>query len=95
MNGALLARLAAGSVTMTPSTPSACVRQLKAKTTQRLVFEPLKAISLTLVIAITGNAVIACIVKALIGLRPTPEAEMEGLDLSDHGEEGNILEAKS
>ena len=32
--------------------------------------------------------------KAVLGLRPTPEGEIEGLDLSDHGEEGYILEAK-
>ena len=28
------------------------------------------------------------------GLRPEPEAEIQGLDLSDHGEEGYILETK-
>ena len=33
--------------------------------------------------------------KAVLGLRPTIEAEQEGLDLSDHGEEGYIYEAKS
>jgi Amt family ammonium transporter len=63
--------------------------------TQGLVFEQIKAIGLTLVIAIVGTVVIAYIVKAALGLRPTPEAEEEGLDLSDHGEEGYILEAKS
>jgi Amt family ammonium transporter len=39
--------------------------------------------------------IIAFIVKALVGLRPTVEAEQEGLDLSDHGEEGYIYESKS
>ena len=63
--------------------------------TQRLVFEQLKAIGVTLVIAIVGTIIIAYIVKAVLGLRPTTEAEQEGLDLSDHGEEGYILEAKS
>src|SRR4051812_9567698 len=57
---------------------------------QKLVFEQLKAIGLTLAIAIIGTTVIAFIVKAVIGLRPTVEAEQEGLDLSDHGEEGYI-----
>ena len=28
------------------------------------------------------------VVKMLIGLRPTAEAENAGLDISDHGEEG-------
>jgi Amt family ammonium transporter len=55
---------------------------------QPLVFEQLKAIGLTLVIAIVGTAVIASIIKFTIGLRPTGEDETQGLDLSDHGEEG-------
>ncbi len=62
---------------------------------QPLLFEQVKAIAVTLVIAIVGTVIIAFIVKALLGLRPTPEAEEEGLDLSDHGEEGYIMEAKS
>jgi Amt family ammonium transporter len=55
---------------------------------QPLVFEQLKAIGLTLLLAVIGTAVIACIVKFTIGLRPTEEDETQGLDLSDHGEEG-------
>ena len=32
------------------------------------------------------------LVKAIVGgLRPTPEAEQQGLDITDHGEEGYIL----
>jgi len=61
--------------------------------TQRLVFEQIKAIGLTLVLAVVGTTVIAYIVKAVIGLRPTPEIETSGLDLSEHGEEGYHLEA--
>src|SRR4051812_3930335 len=60
-----------------------------------LWLEQLKAIGLTLVLAIVGTVVIAYLVKFTIGLRPTPEGEQEGLDLTDHGEEGYILEAKS
>ena len=41
--------------------------------------------------ALIGLAIIAFIVKVTIGLRPTPESETQGLDLSDHGEEGYIL----
>ncbi len=63
--------------------------------TQPLVLEQLKAIGVTLAIAIVGTTLIAFVVKAVLGLRPTPEAEEEGLDLADHGEEGYILEAKS
>jgi Amt family ammonium transporter len=56
--------------------------------TQRLVFEQIKAIGLTLVLAIVGTVIIAYIVKAVVGLRPTPEVETAGLDLAEHGEEG-------
>jgi Amt family ammonium transporter len=55
---------------------------------QPLVFEQIKAIGMTLVLAIVGTTVIAYIVKAVVGLRPTPEVETAGLDLSEHGEEG-------
>jgi len=55
---------------------------------QPLVFEQLKAIGLTLVLAIAGTTVIAYIVKALVGLRPSEEVETAGLDLAEHGEEG-------
>jgi Amt family ammonium transporter len=50
--------------------------------------EQLKAIGLTLVLAIVGTAVIAFIVKAVVGLRPDAEAEETGLDSTDHGEAG-------
>jgi Amt family ammonium transporter len=62
--------------------------------TQKLVIEQLKAMAVTIALAIVGTVVIAYIVKAVIGLRPTMEAEQEGLDLADHGEEGYILETK-
>jgi Amt family ammonium transporter len=53
-----------------------------------LWIEQLKAIGVTLVLAVVGTAVIAFIVKALIGLRPSEEVETVGLDLAEHGEEG-------
>lgn len=53
-----------------------------------LWMEQAKAIGVTLVLAIVGTVVIAYIVKATIGLRPTEEVETIGLDLAEHGEEG-------
>jgi Amt family ammonium transporter len=53
-----------------------------------LWLEQLKAIGLTLVWSIGGTFVLAQIVKVVIGLRPTPEAEEQGLDETDHGEVG-------
>ena len=55
---------------------------------QPLVFEQLKAIVITIVLAVVGTAILAFIVKLLIGLRPTEEVEMTGLDESEHGEPG-------
>jgi len=51
----------------------------------------LKAVGITLVLSIVGTLIIAYIVKAVVGLRPTPEAEQQGLDITDHSEEGYIL----
>ena len=50
--------------------------------------EQLKAIGVTLVLACVGTAIIAYIVKAVVGLRPSEEVETAGLDLTEHGEEG-------
>jgi Amt family ammonium transporter len=55
-----------------------------------LWLEQVKAIALTLVLSVLATVVIAYIVKAVIGLRPTPEAESQGLDITDHQEEGYI-----
>ena len=53
-----------------------------------LWLEQLKAIGVTLSLAIVGTIIIAYIVKAVIGLRPDEEVETMGLDLTEHGEEG-------
>jgi Amt family ammonium transporter len=50
--------------------------------------QQLKAIGLTLAMAIIGTTVIAYVVNAILGLRVTPEIETAGLDLAEHGEEG-------
>ncbi len=53
-----------------------------------LWLEQVKAIGFTICLAVAGTAIIAFIVKALVGLRPSEEVETIGLDLSEHGEEG-------
>lgn len=57
---------------------------------QPLAFEQLKAMGVTLAMAITGTIVIAFGVKALIGLRPSAEEEVQGLDIAEYGEEGYV-----
>ncbi len=55
---------------------------------QPLVFQQLKAILLTLALAVVATTIIAYIVKAAVGLRVSPEVEHSGLDLALHDEEG-------
>jgi len=55
-----------------------------------LVVEQLKAVALTIVWSVVATAIIAYIVKALIGLRPSAEVERQGLDVNEHGEEGYV-----
>jgi Amt family ammonium transporter len=43
-------------------------------------------------LAIVGTLIILKIVDAVVGVRVSKEAETEGLDLSQHGEEGYIFE---
>ncbi len=50
--------------------------------------EQLKAIVVTLCLAVVGTAIIAYLVRVMVGLRVTPEIEVSGLDLAEHGEEG-------
>jgi Amt family ammonium transporter len=56
-----------------------------------LLMEQLKAVGLTIVWSVVATAVIAFIVKAIVGLRATPEVEESGLDLPEHGEAGYEL----
>jgi Amt family ammonium transporter len=53
-----------------------------------LWLEQVKAIGLTMAIAIIGTTILAYIVKALVGLRPANDDELQGLDFTDHGEAG-------
>jgi ammonium transporter, Amt family len=56
-----------------------------------LWLEQLKAIVITIALALIGTCVIALVVRAAIGLRITPEIERQGLDINLHGEEGYIV----
>jgi Amt family ammonium transporter len=44
------------------------------------------------VLAVVGTLVILKVVDLAVGLRVAPEQEIQGLDLSQHGEEGYNLE---
>jgi Amt family ammonium transporter len=55
---------------------------------QPLLWEQIKAIAFTLVLAVVGSLLIAYLVRAVMGLRVAPEVEHSGLDFAEHGEEG-------
>ncbi|HZF01631.1 MAG TPA: ammonium transporter [Methylomirabilota bacterium] len=55
---------------------------------QPLVWEQLKAVGVTLALVIPGTIILAYITKMLVGLRPSEEVEIAGLDVAEHGEEG-------
>jgi ammonium transporter, Amt family len=60
---------------------------LKGIVGHTLWLEQLKAIGLTLCLAIIGTSILALGLKALLGLRVHEEVERVGLDLAEHGEE--------
>jgi ammonium transporter, Amt family len=56
-----------------------------------LWLEQLKAIVLTIFLAVVASAIIGVVVKSFIGLRIAPEVERQGLDINEHGEEGYMV----
>jgi len=77
-----------------PGAPNPAMQNglIAAITSHSLVVAQAKAVCITLALAVIGTTIIAFVVKLIIGLRPTPEAEQQGLDITDHNEEGYILE---
>src|SRR6266700_395586 len=55
-----------------------------------LWLEQLKAIGITIALAMTGTELIGFLVRATLELRIAPEIERQGLDINLHGEEGYI-----
>ncbi|MCD6023755.1 MAG: ammonia channel protein [Fibrobacteria bacterium] len=53
-----------------------------------LWIEQIKAIVFTIVLSVVATVIIAYVVKLIVGLRPTKDEEVEGLDTTDHGEAG-------
>src|SRR5205814_5826697 len=72
----------------TPEVNSNLSTNLAALVGKTLWIEQLKAIGVTLALSVVGTTVIALVLKAVLGLRPSVEAEESGLDDSDHGEAG-------
>ena len=63
---------------------------LKDELLASLFRSQLSEILVTLILSTVATAVIALVLRMLIGLRPSPDVETAGLDLSEHGEEAYI-----
>jgi Amt family ammonium transporter len=72
----------------TPSMNANLNTNLSGIVGKTLWLEQLKAMGLTIAMAIVGTVILAYVVKALFGLRPDKEDEEVGLDSTDHGEAG-------
>jgi len=59
----------------------------------RQLLNQIVGVSIAWSLSIVGTLIILFVVDKLIGLRVSEEAEREGLDLSQHGEEGYVLES--
>ena len=90
--GAFLTGLLATAAVNSNLIGSAASQNGLAKIVGHLLWlEQLKAIAITIALALIGTSVIALVVRATIGLRITPEIERQGLDINLHGEEGYIV----
>ena len=63
---------------------------LKDELLARLFLSQIAGVLVTLILSTVATAVIALVLRMLIGLRPSPDVETAGLDLSEHGEEAYI-----
>jgi Amt family ammonium transporter len=72
----------------TPTVNSNLSTNLKNIVGSTLWIEQIKAIGITLALAVVGTTIIAYIVKAVVGLRVSEDVEFAGLDIAEHGEEG-------
>ena len=61
---------------------------LKDVVGKTLWLHQLAAMGVTITVSIVATVVIAYVLKFTIGLRPTEDVEVAGLDLAEHGEEG-------
>jgi Amt family ammonium transporter len=92
--GGTLGALLTGFLASAAANPNLTGDPAKANGLAKLVTDgglwvtQLKAIGITLCLAIVGTTIIAYLVRAIVGLRVAPEVEVSGLDLVEHGEEG-------
>ena len=91
--GGTLGAFMTGVLANTISNPNLATQVTKDNGLQALVGNGLwmtqcKAILITLILAVVGSVILGAIVNAIVGLRASPEVEEQGLDITEHGEEG-------
>ncbi len=82
--------LATATVNGNLSGPAATQNGLAGILSHALWLEQLKAIAITIFLAVVASSIIGLIVKTVLGLRIAAEIERQGLDINEHGEEGYI-----
>ncbi len=89
--GALLTGfLATATVNANLIGPAAAQNGLAKIVGHTLWLEQLKAMGITIALAMIGTAVIGLLVRGMLGLRVSPEIERQGIDINVRGEEGYI-----
>jgi Amt family ammonium transporter len=63
---------------------------LTDKLLSTLFVSQVEAVLVTIILSVVGSAIIALVLRALLGLRTDPEIETSGLDIAEHGEEAYI-----
>jgi ammonium transporter, Amt family len=92
--GGTLGALLTGLLASASANPNLVGDAAKANGLARLVthgglwIEQLKAIGITLALAVVATTALGFALKATLGLRVSAEVEVSGLDLAEHGEEG-------
>jgi Amt family ammonium transporter len=89
--GGTLGALLTGFLATAGANPN-LLTNLKDIVGHTLWLHQLAAMAVTLIMAVAGTVIIAFVVRATIGLRPTPDIERQGLDINEHGEEGYIID---
>lgn len=89
--GGTLGALLTGLLATTEANANLAIN-LKEIVGRTLWLHQLAAMGITLALALIGTVAIAYLVKFTVGLRPSAEEEMQGLDLADHGEAGYLLD---
>lgn len=89
--GGTLGALLTGLLATTEANANLAIN-LKEIVGRTLWLHQLAAMGITLALALIGTVAIAYLVKFTVGLRPSAEEEMQGLDLVDHGEAGYLLD---